>query len=184
MKLPRLSRGAERLITAAADESARFDHRYLGVEHLFLGFTRDPDSPLARAFARQAIDLADFREQLQKRIVKIEQHPWGTDLIFTPRTRDVLQLAHKIAAKSGATEVEPPHILEAIFRENESVPIRLLRALDADLGELRDAALEGEAAHEDDKESETPLLDRYGRDLTALARLGRLSPVIGREREL
>ncbi|MEZ5965329.1 MAG: ATP-dependent Clp protease ATP-binding subunit [Planctomycetota bacterium] len=184
MKLPRLSRGAERLITAAADESARLEHHYLGVEHLFLGFTRDKDAPLARACARLGVELAELRELVEKRTVRIDHRPWGDELIFTPRARDVLQLASRIAAKAGATEVEPPHILEAIFRENESVPIRAMRSLDIDIGELRDAALEGESGEEDARESDTPLLDRYGRDLTALARLGRLSPVIGREREL
>ncbi len=184
MKLPRLSRGAERLITAAADESARLNHHYLGVEHLFLGFMREPESPLARAFTKQSVELGEFREELEKRTVRIEQRPWGDELMFTPRARDVLQLASRIAAKSGASEVEPPHILEAIFRENESVPLRLLRSLDVDLGELRDASLEGEGNQEEQKESDTPLLDRFGRDLTAMARLGRLSPVIGREKEL
>jgi len=184
MKLPRLSRGAERLITAAADESARLDHHYLGVEHLFLGFTREDESALTRACTRVGIEVAELRELLEKRTVRIEHRPWGDELIFTPRARDVLQLASRIAAKSGATEVEPPHILEAIFRENESVPIRMLRSMDIDVGELRDAALEGETNEEEPRESETPLLDRYGRDLTALARLGRLSAVIGREKEL
>lgn len=184
MKLPRLSRGAERLITSAADESARLDHHYLGVEHLFLGLTRDGESSLTRACTSLGIDVQEVREMLEKRTTRIEHRPWGDELIFTPRARDVLQLASRIAAKSGATEVEPPHILEAIFRENESVPLRLLRSMDIDVAELRDLAVEGDAGAEDAHESDTPLLDRYGRDLTALARLGRLSPVIGREREL
>jgi ATP-dependent Clp protease ATP-binding subunit ClpC len=184
MKLPRLSRGAERLITAAADESARLDHHYLGVEHLFLGYTQQADSSLARALAKQGVELEEFRQALEKRTTRIEHRPWGDELMFTQRVRDVIQLAGRIAAKSGASEIEPPHLLEAIFRENQSVPIRLLRSLDVDVGELRDASLEADASQEEAKESETPLLDRYGRDLTALARLGRLSPVIGREKEL
>ena len=183
MKLPRLSRAAERLITAAADESTRLEHHYLGVEHLVLGLSRDPDSPLAKTFAAQSLDLAEYRDLIEKRTVRIDHRPWGNDLIFTPRCRHVILLASRIASKGGATEVEPPHILEAIFREGQSVPIRLMRALDIDPIDLRDALLDREDPEPSD-ESDTPLLDRFGRDLTAMARLGRLSPVIGREREL
>ena len=180
MYLPRLSQSSVQLLATAAEESSQAGHGYLGVEHLFLGLTEDPDSGLALALAAQGVEIPRLRSLLKQELPENTQRAWGEDLIYTPRCHEVLQLAGKIAANRRGSAVEPAHIQEAIFREGRSVPLRLLRTYGVDLIELQGSL----SIEPEKKETSTPLLDRFGRDLTALARTGALSPVVGRTEEI
>src|SRR5215813_12226163 len=133
MNLPPLSAAAERVISAAADESAALGQNFLGVEHLFMGLVHDKSLPLVEAFAKQKLDFSRFYGSLRQIGTRLQHRPWGDDLFFTPRCREVLSLAGKIAGRDGAVVVEPPHILYAILREGRSAPMRLLRAFGADV---------------------------------------------------
>src|SRR5206468_5586062 len=194
MNLPRLSPAAEKLMAAAAEESARSADRYLGVEHLLIGLasTSEPHSPFSEGLAAQGFDLARLETMLRARAggSQAPTRAGGEELAFTPRFHEVLNLAGRIAARAGHGRVEPSHILEAILHEGQSVPVRYLRSCGVKVAELqaaladRQGSTRGADRAGDAASSTTPLLNRFGRDLTALARAGALSPVIGREKEM
>jgi ATP-dependent Clp protease ATP-binding subunit ClpC len=180
--LPRLSQASERVISYAAEESKRLEHHFVGVEHLFLGLARELTELLNEAFLQQQKELSRFVWTLQEKIHDVRHRAWGDQLIFTPRCSEILTLARRAVARQGAPEVEPQHLLEAVFREGRSVPIRLLRALEIDVIELESALCQ--TSQNAPQNSETPILTALGRDLTAMAAVGRLTPVVGRKREL
>src|SRR5437867_9083351 len=132
MNLPRLSPAAEKLMAAAAEESARSRHGYLGVEHLLIGLASasEPHSPLSEALAAQGFDLAKLETMLRARGAGSPALPCaGSEaLAFTPRFHEVMNLAGRVAARAGHGLVEPSHILEAILHEGQSIPVRYLRS--------------------------------------------------------
>ncbi len=180
MNLPRLSKATFEVIAAAGKLSNESGHHFLGVEHLFVELARDPSSTLAKTLSKYTIDQAIISSMLPAKVDEQGTRAWGEELIYTPRSHKVLQLAGKIAGQKDQGNVEPRHVVEAIFREGRSVPLRVLRAKGVDpVGiqvELDDTP--------EPTENPTPYLDRFGRDITALARSGSLTPVIGRKKEI
>ncbi len=180
MYLPKLSPASIQLLADAAQESERTDLQYLGVEHLFIGLAENQTVALGEALANCGVEIGRLRDVLQDDQSSPDATPWGDELIYTPRCHEILQLAGQISQRRGKPAVELDDILEAIFREGRSVPVRLLRGFGVDL-----VALQAEVSKApEQKPTETPTLDKFGRDLTALAKSGALSPVIGREREM
>lgn len=180
MNLPPLSPIGEKILAAATQEGAGLGQQYLGVEHLFLALAEERRDELTTALAGQKIDLTNYLEMLRVRISSAESRFHGGDLGPTPRCREILQLASRIAARTDRGVVEPPHLLIAILREGRSVPVRLMRAVGIDVTDLEEA-LRSEPKK---VQTPTPLLDKFGRDMTHLATRGRLSPIVGREREM
>ncbi|MCA8959140.1 MAG: ATP-dependent Clp protease ATP-binding subunit [Planctomycetes bacterium] len=179
MYLPKLSPASVQLLADAANETSQVDHQYLGVEHLFLGLAEKREIGLGPALSSAGVEVARLREVMSDDAPNAAAN-WGDELIYTPRCHEVLQLSGQIAQQRGRPAVEPVDILDAIFREGRSVPVRLLRGFGVDL-----VSLQSELKREPEpKPTNTPTIDKFGRDLTALARTGALSPVIGREQEL
>ncbi|MCP3962886.1 MAG: ATP-dependent Clp protease ATP-binding subunit [bacterium] len=180
MNLPPLSPIGERILAAATQESADQGQHYLGVEHLFLALAEERGADLTTALTRQKIDLTNYLEMLRVRISSAESQFQGDDIGPTPRCREILKLASRIAARTDRGVVEPTHLLSAVLREGRSVPVRLLRAVGTDVAALEEAL----RSKPKKVQTPTPLLDKFGRDMTHLATRGRLSPIIGREREM
>ena len=180
MNLPRLSPRTEAVLSTATRQSVALGHRYLGVEHLFLGLVEEVRADLTDAFNGQEVDLSRFVDILRSRIQTVEYASNGEEISPTPRAREVLHLAARIAARGDGALVEPIHLLDAILREGRSVPVRLLRALNIDVSALQDALAEEPQVGP----TPTPLLDQFGRDLCRMASRGQLSPVVGREEEM
>src|ERR1044071_1877088 len=174
-----LSTSAQAVLTRAAQESSRLGHRFLGVDHVFTSLALDNDS-IARAFEAHGIGLSEFVTRLVDGIEPLQHHPWGTEVLVTPRCQDIVNLATKIAARHRKPQVTPEHLLEAIFREGRSVPMRLLQSNEIRIAELYEAIVPRVA---DPSDTSLPLLERFGRDLTAQAKEGALMPVVGRESE-
>ncbi len=182
MDLTRLSPTARKVMAQAANVSTDLEHQFLGVEHLFLSLIQEPTSGLAAAFEKQGMDAERFAKVLSERVVPVER-TWGEEILFTPRCKRVVDIAVRISCPTGTSPVEPGHLLEGIFREGRSIPLRLLRAFGGDLVEIQESCRPHEAAVVEEA-TPTPILDRFGRDLSAQARLGKLSPVIGRNAEM
>ncbi|MBI1849750.1 MAG: ATP-dependent Clp protease ATP-binding subunit [Planctomycetes bacterium] len=180
MSYPKLSPAAEKVLAAASEESEKLEHHFLGVEHLFLGLAREAEDGFSEAFRSQGVDLPRVTETLRQNLESVPHPSIGDQLVVTPRCNRVLQLAGRVAARAGSQQVEPSHILDAILREGRSVPVRLMHSAGIDVAELQDAL----TVESKPTRSSTPLLSRYGRDLTALARTGGLSTLIGREKEM
>ncbi len=180
LKLPPLSPAGTQVVKAATRLSVDHHQSYLGVEHLALAIAELRRAELGKAFADQKIDLASFLGSLHDEILAAEGGSNSVDIAPTPRYREILHQASRIAARADRDLVEPAHMLRAVLREGRSVPVFLLRALEVDPTALEDA-LESEP---EPGPTPTPLLDKFGRDLTRLAARNQLSPIVGREREM
>jgi ATP-dependent Clp protease ATP-binding subunit ClpC len=199
------------LLKAAADEAARLHHDYIGVEHLYIVLTQTEGGIAQRLLFAVGLDPRTVRNEIRRETGANDTDSAYTldEIPFTPRANRVLAAAVYIADDHGEDTILELHLLMAILREGESIPIRKLQTLGVDISAwielladelsyhgdddmlfsngLRDdsfqPAIESDA-HERSDTRLTPLLDKYGRDLTNLARQGKIDPIIGREREI
>ncbi len=175
-----LSSASRAVLAKATEDSTRFGHHFLGVDHVFVAVT-DAAPGLDTELSRRGVGLDELRARIIEGIEPLQHRPWGTELLVTPRCSEILDLAGRIARRNRKPQVTPTHLLEAILREGGSVPVRLLRSRDVRIADLCEAV-----ALEDPEPTEhkLPLLERFGRDLTALAREGALMPVFARDVEM
>ncbi|MFT7463794.1 MAG: ATP-dependent Clp protease ATP-binding subunit ClpC [Pseudohongiellaceae bacterium] len=180
MNLPRLSAQAEQVLALATQTSADMSQCYLGVEHLFVGLAKNDDGNMAMAFAEIEVNFMEYMAALESAIRQGGASGLSGTMAPTPRCRAVIDLAARIATRHRSRVVEPAHLLEAILHEGRSIPMRLMRTRDVDVAALQ------ENLHREAEvlPSPTPMLEQFGRDLTALAAEGRMSPVIGRRGEM
>jgi len=184
----RFTEKARRVILLAREEAKRLDHDYLGTEHLLLGLIREGEGVAALALQNLGIDLEQVRQEVEKAVGRGGGSLFLGQIPFTPRAKKVLELAVTEARNLGHNYIGTEHLLLGLIREGEGVAAQILTNLGADLERVREEviALLGEKSSLETapQPTNTPTLDRYGRDLTELARNGELDPVIGREREI
>ena len=194
------------LLEGAIDEASRLRHNYIGTEHLFNALTQIADSPATRLLVQAGLEPREIRNLIRREI------GGGDDAVsesppLTPRTHRVLAMAVYLADDAGDRFVTPAQTLLALLQEGEGVAVRLLIRQGVDivqwiehLLDLMEDASDDEfdeflfdefdssiGAFDDDNDDRrmpTPLLDKYGRDLTEQARLGKIGPAIGRELEI
>jgi len=176
MHLP-LAPNSEAVLAAAGRASLVTKCPYLGVEHIFLGLLEEQPELISE---RASLEVAEIARQLREYATPRRPMPPSGGIDPTPRCRLMLDLAGRVAASEKAQAIEPRHLMHAILREARSLPIRVLRSFQMDLVAL-EISLDQEPEAPD---SPTPILEKYGRDLTQMARTGAMSPVIGREREI
>ncbi len=188
---------ANAALNLAIDSAQRLGHTYIGTEHIVLGLLREGSGVAATVLSAHGITA----ESYQEKIMETENSGQYTHLSpedFTPRTKKAMEIA---VAEAGALQqgyVGTEHILLAVLRDETSVAMRLLAAFGIRASELADETLRamgseavgvgnsstqrqrGDAA----KTGKTPVLDQFGRDLTEMARAGKLDPVIGRAAEI
>lgn len=186
---------ARRAIVYAQEEARLLNHAYVGTEHILLGILRDEDGIAAQALLALDISLEDVREQIEEMIGHGEGVVSdGRQIPFTPRAKKVLELALRESLQLGHNYIGTEHLLLGILREGEGVAARVLENLGADLEKVRNEViriLSGYAEHstwdlrEQNVYGRKPnYLEEFGRNLTQAARLGKLDPVIGRNREI
>jgi ATP-dependent Clp protease ATP-binding subunit ClpC len=183
MQLPGLSTASEKVLTRAVQTSTELGHGFLGVEHIFLSLAADPGPDMNAAVRQQGFDLGSVAEMLRHHVSTTAPRDADDPASLTPRCHSVFRVAAGVAARRGGVSIEPTYILQAILREGRSVPARFLTGLGLDLADLEEALAAPAAASRPSTDA-TPLLSRFGRDLTALALGGHLGPVVGREGEL
>jgi len=184
----RFTERARRVILLAREEAKRLDHDYLGTEHLLLGLIREGEGVAALALQNLGIDLEQVRQEVEKAVGKGGGSLFLGQIPFTPRAKKVLELAVTEARNLGHNYIGTEHLLLGLIREGEGVAAQILANLGADLEKVREevVSLLGEriSVEKTSQPTSTPTLDRYGRDLTEMARNGELDPVIGREKEI
>ena len=190
---------ARKVMALANQEAQRFNHEYIGTEHILLGLVKEGSGVGANVLKNLDVDLRKVRLEVEK-LVKS-----GPDMVTmgrlpqTPRAKKVIEYAIEEARNLNHNYVGTEHLLLGLLREQDGVAAQVLMNLGLKLDEVREEVLnllgagaEGEeetaggpAASDHPKgKSKTPALDSFGRDLTELARQGKLDPVIGREREI
>ena len=180
---------ARKVMALAREEAKRFNHEYIGTEHILLGLVKEGSGVAANVLQNLDIDLKKIRMEIEK-IVQT-----GPDLVsvgqlpFTPRVKKVLEYAIEEARAMGHNYIGTEHQLLGLLREQEGVAAQVLLNLGVKLEDVREEVVEllGAESSQNVKEKEgkrgkskTPALDSFGRDLTQQAREHELDPVIGR----
>jgi len=187
----RFTERAKKVIILAREEAARLNHDYIGTEHLLLGLIKVGGGVAAEVLEGLHLNLQKIRLEVEKMVQPGPTTLSIGEIPFTPRAKKVLDLAVEEARAMGHNYIGTEHILLGLVKEGEGVAAQVLENLGIDLEKLREKVLEllggaempGAVTGEAQK-SKTPALDAFGRDLTELAREGKLDPVIGREAEI
>lgn len=196
---------AQQVLQLARKEADRFNHGYVGTEHLLLGLIALGQGVAVNVLQRMGVDLQTVRMQVEKAVGVGPETKTVGNVPFTPRVKKVLALASQEARAMNHAYVGTEHILLGLLREGEGVAAQILKNLNVDLERVRIAVLKeldpnyepseeslfggpAEAAEgkpvTGPKDSKTPALATFGRDLTDLAAKGELDPVIGRQMEI
>lgn len=191
---------AKKVMNLARQEAQRFNHEYLGTEHVLLGLVQEGSGVAANVLKNMGVDLARIRAEIEKLVKSGPSMVTMGQLPFTPRAKKVLELSMEEAHNLGHNYIGTEHLLLGLIKENEGIAAKVLTNLGVKLEDVREEVLEflGADPTEDDEDietsddiggepggkSKTPALDSFGRDLTELARSDKLDAVIGREHEI
>ena len=201
---------ARKVMQLANQEAQRFNHEYIGTEHVLLGLIKEGSGVAANVLKNLDIDLRKIRMEVEKLVQSGPDMVTMGKLPQTPRAKKVIEYSMEEARNLNHNYVGTEHILLGLLREQEGVAAQVLMNLGLKLEDVREEVLNllghgmeneggeragmggrqpaaagggGEASPKGGK-SKTPSLDSFGRDLTELARQGKLDPVIGREKEI
>ncbi len=200
MEMNNFTPRAQQVLALARKEADRFNHNYVGTEHLLLGLIKLGQGVAVNVLQKMGLDLETVRMEVEKQIGTGPETKMVGNIPYTPRVKKVLALAQKEAKQLNHNYVGTEHILLGLLREGEGAAARILKSLDVDIERCRNEILkeldpnftpseggteEGETAPgASKKELKTPALRMFGRDLTELARKNELDPVVGRHNEI
>ena len=184
----RFTERAQRVLVAAQKEAAQMGRNYVGTEHLLLGILTDPGSA---AGALEGVTLDAARQEVIQMLGKGDDNSPIRTMVYTPRTKKVLEQSAKEARDLQHNYVGTEHLLLALIHEREGVAATILTKMGKNLQKMREEilrALSGEDGASGEKGQKkgnnTPTLDHFARDLTKAAQNGELDPVIGRTKEI
>ncbi len=188
-RFEKFSERARRVLSLAQEEAQRFNHNYIGTEHILLGLVRETEGVAARVLSNLGVELGKVRSAVEFIIGKGERHTPG-EIGLTPRAKKVIELAVDEARRLNHHYIGTEHILIGLMREGEGVAAGVLESLGVSLDKVRaetsrilsQSVSTGHAGAR--STTRTPTLDQFGIDLTSAARSKKLDPVIGRDREL
>jgi ATP-dependent Clp protease ATP-binding subunit ClpC len=191
MMFERFTERARKVVYLAQQEAARLGHNVVGTEHLLLGLVVEGEGVAVKALEVINISLDRIRQEVQKIIGSGEPNPFG-EIPFTPRAKRVLELAVDEGRQMDHNYVGTEHILLGLIREGEGVAAQVLKNLGADLEKVRKQVITllggvnvfSGQSNQAKGANRTQTLNQFGRDLTDLAKIGKLDPVIGRENEI
>ena len=194
---------AQQVLALARKEADRFNHDYVGTEHLLLGLLKLGQGVAINVLAKMGLDLETVRMEVEKQVGSGPETKMVGNIPYTPRVKKVLALAGKEAKALGHSYVGTEHILLGLLREGDGVAAKVLKNLDVDIERTRNEILRelnpnfnpeeedmeaaevgGGASPSGGKQVKTPALRAFGRDLNELAKKGAMDPVIGRTAEI
>jgi ATP-dependent Clp protease ATP-binding subunit ClpC len=189
---------AQQVLALARKEADRFNHNYVGTEHLLLGLIKLGQGVAVNVLQKMGLDLETVRMEVEKQVGSGPETKMVGNIPYTPRVKKVLALAGKEAKALNHSYVGTEHILLGLLREGEGVAARVLKSLEVDIERTRNEILkeldpnftppeseqEGGGEPSSKKDVKTPALRAFGRDLTELAKKNELDPVIGRHNEI
>ncbi len=179
---------ARKVLTLAQEEATRFNHNYIGTEHLLLGLVREGEGVAAKVLANLGVELNRVRSAVEFIIGRGDRMIVG-EIGLTPRAKKVIELAVDEARRLGHHYIGTEHLLLGLVREGEGIAAGVLESLGVNLEKVRTQTIQvlsqSSASHGDAKHgSKTPTIDQLGLDMTAQARAGQQDPVIGRATEI
>ena len=189
-RFEKFSERARKVLSLAQEEAQRFNHNYIGTEHILLGLVRETEGVAARVLANLGVDLNKVRSAVEFIIGRGERPAQG-EIGLTPRAKKVVELAVDEARRMNHAYIGTEHLLIGLLREGEGVAAGVLESLAVTLDKVRaetqrilnqsSPTASGSGAR---TTARTPTLDQLGIDLTAAARANKLDPVIGRSKEI
>jgi ATP-dependent Clp protease ATP-binding subunit ClpC len=198
MEMSNFTPRAQQVLALARKEADRFNHNYVGTEHLLLGLIKLGQGVAVNVLQKMGLDLETVRMEVEKQIGSGPETKMMGNIPYTPRVKKVLALSQKEAKQLNHNYVGTEHILLGLLREGEGAAARILKSLDVDIERCRNEVLkeldpnfvpteggeEGEGQPAQKGGGKTPALRMFGRDLTELAKKNELDPVVGRKNEI
>ena len=181
---------ARRVLTLAQEEAQRFNHNYIGTEHLLLGLVREGDGVAAKVLANLGVELSKVRSAVEFIIGRGERTS-PAEIGLTPRAKKVIELAVDEARRLSHHYIGTEHLLLGLVREGEGIAASVLESLGVNLERVRAETTRilsqsmpqgGSPSTGARSSTRTPTVDQLGMDLTAAARQSKLDPIVGRER--
>src|SRR5688500_8852836 len=195
-----------KVLAMAREEAIRLQHDYVGTEHILLGLIREGEGVAAAVLMNLNVDLEQIHERIEESVRKGKATIALGELPYTSRAKKVLEYAMAEARELNHSYVGTEHLLLGLLREEKGIAAQVLNSLGVSLEEARAETLKllgsdvnpsqsgtgtgsstgatGTGTGKGEKKSKTPALDHFCRDLTELAREGKLDPTIGREKEI
>jgi len=187
----RFTERARKVILLAKEEAKRFNHDYIGTEHILLGLVREGEGVAAAVLASFGLSSEKIRIEVEKLVQPGPSTVVSGDLPFTPKAKKVIELAMDEARTLGHNYIGTEHLLLGLIREGEGVASQVLMNLGLELEKVREEVMSllgsevpGYELGQKVSQAKTPALDAFGRDLTKLAKDQKLDPVIGRKNEI
>ncbi len=188
-KFDKFTERARRVLTLAQEEAQRFNHNYIGTEHLLLGLVREGDGIAARVLNNLGVQLPKVRSAVEFIIGRGETMIMG-EIGLTPRAKKVIELAVDEARRLNHQYIGTEHLLLGLVREGEGIAAGVLESLGVSLEKLRAQVIQvlsqsgGSYSQGGKQQTKTPYMDALGFDMTEAARNGKLDPVVGRSSEV
>ena len=190
-RFEKFSERARRVLSLAQEEAHRFNHNYIGTEHVLLGIVRETDGIAAKVLANLGVELDKVRSAVEFIIGRGERAAPG-EIGLTPRAKKVIELAVDEARRLNHHHIGTEHLLIGLMREGEGVAAGVLESLGVNLDKVRgetsriltQTVQQGQTGSGSKSTTRTPTLDQLGIDLTNAARAGKLDPTVGREQEI
>ncbi|HHW23229.1 MAG TPA: ATP-dependent Clp protease ATP-binding subunit [Clostridiaceae bacterium] len=187
----KFTKKAETALMLAKECAMALGHSYIGTEHILWGLAKEGTGIAASVLSANGVT----DERIKQKILELVGGGDGStmNLSYTPRTKRVLELSYAEARRMGQNYIGTEHLLIAIMREGESVAVRILIDLGNDIRKLyenvltmlsEDTPMAAVQSKPQATDVDTPTLDQFGRDLTAMVREGKVDPVIGRDKEI
>ncbi|MFC2062189.1 Clp protease N-terminal domain-containing protein, partial [Elusimicrobiota bacterium] len=191
----KFTKRAQKVILLAQQEAKKFNHDYVGTEHLLLGLLSLNEGVAAEALKVMGVNKESLKQHIVSVVGEGDNILMSGERPMTPRAKRVLSLSVKEANELGHNFVGTEHILLGLIREKEGIAYQVLQSAGLSREKIRDTVLDllGEGAFQPGmdeamgrgkKSSKTATLDTYGRDLTQMAKESKLDPIIGREKEI
>ncbi|MBI1976804.1 MAG: AAA family ATPase, partial [Candidatus Omnitrophica bacterium] len=194
----RFTERARKVVLLAKEEAKRFNHDYIGTEHVLLGLIREGEGVAAAVLQKLGLSPDNIRLEVEKLVQPGPATMVSGDIPFTPKAKKVIELAMDEARALGHNYIGTEHLLLGLIREGEGVASQVLLNMGLDLNKVRNevmnllgSAMPGPTQQQGSgggsaqgQRTKTPALDAFGRDLTALAREGKLDPVVNRKDEI
>ena len=189
-RFEKFSERARRVLSLAQEEAQRFNHNYIGTEHILLGLVRETDGVAARVLSNLSVELSKVRSAVEFIIGRGERSASG-EIGLTPRAKKVIELAVDEARRLNHHYIGTEHLLIGLMREGEGVAAGVLESLGVSLDKVRaeTSRILSQSVSQGTQSggrtsSRTPTLDQLGIDLTNMARQDKLDPVVGRNKEI
>ncbi len=192
----RFTERARKVVFYAQEEAQKFGEGYVSTEHLLLGLVRESDSVAARVLEKLGVSLTRIRGEVEKQLPRGDARP-NQDMTLTPRAKRVIDLAYDEARNLNNNYIGTEHLLLGLIREGDGLAGRVLAKLGVELEKARREVMAlqdnetqtkspsgSSRSQKETSNAKTQTLDEFGRDLTELAREGKLDPVVGRQSEI